>query len=125
MSDTPETLTPAQESFVSALLCLTTIADAAAAAKVSERTAYRWLKLPAIQAELSKARDHAFTQGLNKLQSGIDLAISTLQRNMISDEPQSTQVRAAQIWLDQALKAHEMTDIKAQLAELQALVKER
>lgn len=126
-NNTPgEELTAKQSALIVALLSEPTIAEAAQVAGISRDTAHRWLRLAAVQSALKKAREQVFTHGLNELQAGMNQAIATLKRNMTDTEVQpAIQVRAAQIWLDMALKSHEMTDIKEQLAELQTLIKEK
>src|SRR5438067_2162002 len=129
MSDNDQTteetaLTPKQELLITALLTPLSIVTAAKAAGIAEKTARRWLKLPHFQAAYQAAQKSLFNQALTGLMQKVDKAIETLDRNMDSKEtPASTQVRAAQIMLEQAINVHKMSELEAKYAELEQLVK--
>ena len=119
--------TPGQEALIAALLAGQKIEAAAKTANISERTAYRWQKSPAFQAALKTAQHTLFNEKLNILKAGVGVALFTLQRNM-SDKgnaPASTQVRAAQIWLEQAIALHKMTELEQRLVEIETRMKEQ
>lgn len=124
-SEDENELTYQQGELVTALLTYPTMKEAAEHIGISERTVSRWLKLPHVMDAYKEAKDNAFGNALSELQSGMHQAIATLKRVMTNAEaPDSVQVRAAQIWLEMGIKAHEVTNIKQELAELQALMKE-
>lgn len=107
------------------MLSLPSIVAAAQAAGVNDKTARRWLKLPHFQAAYKAAQKALFDEALSALLSGVDTAINTLKRNMTSEDvPPSTQVRAAQIWLEQAISLHKMSDLEQKIAELELFMKE-
>src|SRR6202035_3915607 len=99
-----EILTPKQEQLIAVLVSGVNIATAARTIGISDKTARRWLKLPHFLAGYKAAQQSIFDDRLAALREGVDTAINTLKRNMTSEEtPASVQVRAAQIWLEQAI----------------------
>lgn len=117
------TLSAKQVQFLSALLSSANTRDAARKVGISDRTAWRWLKDALFQAELARAKQEAFDESLDLLKSGVRAAIATLARNMKEDQPPGVQVRAAQIWLEQAVQLHKMSEIEAHFAELERALK--
>lgn len=120
-----EQLTTKQESLIALLLAGITITAAAKQLKVNESTARRWLKLPHVHQAYKDQQQTLFDDKLSELRSGVGTAISTLKRNMTSeDTTASVQVRAAQIWLEQALELHKMSELEQKIAELEQYVKQ-
>src|SRR6266700_2902106 len=112
-SSANEQLTPKQEQLIAILLSGVNIVAAAANIGIAEKTAHRWLKLPAFKHAYRTAQHDLFRDSLQALQSKIDKAIDTLDRHMDADEtPASSQIRAAQIVLDQALAIDKMSELE-------------
>lgn len=119
-------LTPKQGKLIEALLTPLSITAAARAAGIGEATARRWLKLPHFQAAYQAAQKQLFNQALTGLMQKVDRAIETLDRNMTGEDvPASTQVRAAQIVLEQAIAVHKMGELEEKYRELEQLVKQQ
>ena len=118
-------LSPKQNTLISALLAGHTITVAAAAAGVNQKTAHAWLKLPHVQSAYQVAQKELFDEALAGLRLKVQKAIDTLDRNMSSDEvPASSQIRAAQIVIEQAIAVHKMSELEAKVAELERAVKD-
>ncbi len=119
-------LTYKQRALLLALTEGCTVEQAAKIAHCSERSAYRWVKLPAFQEALAQAQQEAFRKRIQQLRAGVGLALSTLEKHMYSPEtPAALQIRAAQIWLDTAFGASALLAVEERLRELEALVKEQ
>lgn len=117
-------LTPKQELFLGSLLAGNTILTSAKVAGVTEKTAYKWLKLPHFKSAQKAAQKQLFDQALTGLMLKVDKAIETLDRHMSGeDTPASTQVRSAQIVLEQAINIGKMSELEAKYAELEQLLK--
>ena len=122
-------LTPKQEQFIAALVAGNSIVVAAAAVGIGEKTAHRWLKQPLFQGVYKAAKQWAFDEALSELRDNVNLAIATLKRNMTNDEEvpstqvRAIQVRAATVWLAQAVQVHKMEELEARLQELEAALK--
>ena len=67
-----------QEDAIAALLSQRSVADAARAAGIGERTLVRWMKLPEFDAEYREARRAAFGQSVGRLQQAASAAVTTL-----------------------------------------------
>src|SRR5262245_59701502 len=94
-------LTAAQEKLVAALLETPTIASAAAAAGVSSRQAFRWLKEPAFGVALREARREALCQATGRLQATAGIAVAVLLHVAMSKTASpSARVTAAKALLD-------------------------
>lgn len=123
---TEKKLTAKQQDFIAALLSQPSIIAAARSIDLPEATAHRWLKLEHFQEAYHNAKQERFTTALEMLQAGVAVAIKTLHRNMTSEEaPPAVQIRAAQIWLEQALRIHEMSELEKKIADLEEIVMER
>lgn len=115
-----------QEDFIAALLSQPSIAAAARSINLPDKTARRWLKLEHFQKAYHAAKQDKFTSALEILQSGVSVSIKALHKHMTSDEtPPAVQVRAAQIWLDQAISLHKMSELEQKIADLEEIVQER
>jgi hypothetical protein len=121
----PEDLTPKQDQLIELLLAGVNVSAAARQLKIGDKTARRWLKLPHFQAAYKTAQRALFDQALTGLMNKVDKAIGTLDRNMDADinTPASTQVRAAQIVLEQAINVHKVSELETRLAELEERLK--
>ena len=71
-------LTVKQEGAIVALLNEQSVARAATAARVGERTLYRWLREPAFSRAYRQARRDAFGQAIALTQRYAPLAVNTL-----------------------------------------------
>jgi hypothetical protein len=119
-------LTPKQEELIIALLSSPTLTLAAQQVHVPLRTAQRWQKLPHFQASYRAAQQEKFTESLSLLQTGVSTAIKTLYTSMTSDTtPPAVQVRAAQIWLEQAIRMHTIDDLMQRVVELENIIQDR
>ena len=94
-----------QEEAIAALLQCRTVAEAAAAAHLSEATLRRWLQQPAFAAAYKAARREALDQALVLVRETAGDAVATLRCNLGASAPEAVQVRAALGLLDLALKA--------------------
>ena len=120
MSGNVAQLTPNQEEAILALLSNPTVEHAARAAKITPRTLYRYLKDPEFNAAYRQARWTAFGQCTARLQQASSAAVSALLKALVDPTtPAAVKVRAADSVLDHAVKALEIEDIAARLAELE------
>lgn len=89
------------------------------AVKIGDKTARRWLKLDHFQSAFKSAQRQLFDQALTGLMQKVDKAIETLDRNMDGEEvPPSTQVRAAQIVLEQSIGIYKVGELEQEIEEL-------
>lgn len=94
--DEPTGLTQAQEQAITALLTEPTIARAAQAVGVSERTLHRWLARPDFRAHYLKARRNVFDQAVALTHKYAPLAVNTLARTLSDPSaPWATRTAAA------------------------------
>lgn len=111
-----------QQQLIAALIAGNHIVVAAKAVGIAEKTAHTWLKKPHVQEAYRAARQAVFDESLDELRDGVSLAIAALKRNLTAIEP-AVQVRAAHIWLTQAIQVHKMEQLEARLQELEEMVK--
>lgn len=114
------TLTAKQERFIAAYLAENSILAASQKCGINKTTAHRWMKQPAFKAALAAAQHALFEEKLGILRAGIGTALSTLARNMADKKeiPPAVQVRAATVWLEQAITVHKLEDVLSGLADL-------
>jgi hypothetical protein len=113
-----------QQQFIAALIAGNPIVVAAKVVGIAEKTAYNWFKLPHFQEAYRSAKQIAFDHALDELRDGVNLAVSTLKRNMGETVDPAVQVRAAKIWLDSSLAIHQNNDLEQKHAEILEKLKE-
>ena len=122
---TAGTISSKQERAIIALLNEPTIAKAATACGVSERTLYGWMNQPAFVTAYHKARRQAFGKAIALLQQYGALAAQTLAKVMIDPaSPASAKVSAANIVLNQGRNGIELEDVVQRMEALEKGVKE-
>jgi hypothetical protein len=119
-------LTPQQERAVIALLAEPTVAKAAAASGVPERTLYRWMSDDkAFGDAYRKARREAFGQAVGLAQRLAPMAITTLAKVMSdAGSSHSARVSAATNLLRFGREAIELEDIAARVEALERAAQE-
>ena len=119
-------LTPKQDKFISALLAGNSIVVAAKVAGIGEKAAHAWLKLPHVQSAYKDAKHTLFDESLSSLMSGIDTAITGI-KGIAKDEetPANVRLRAYQIWLEQAISLHKMSELEQKVEMLEQLLKDK
>ncbi len=126
MAHLPEKLSAKQHAAIDALLVSATVQTAAQASGVSRRQLYRWLDDPDFAAAYRRARWSATQQSIARLQQVSSAAVTVLI-SIAADKhmPPSSRVAAASKLLDLALRAVELEELEARLANLEALTKEK
>jgi len=111
-------LTRNQEKAVAALLAHPSIAAAARAVGVSEKTLDNWLKLPRFRKAFDAVRRQALTDALGDLQRVVGEAVETLKRNLTCGLA-SVEVKAAGQVLTQVVRCTEFLEIKERVEALE------
>jgi hypothetical protein len=118
--DAPSGLTPKQDQAIIALLNEPTIAKAATALGVSERTLHRWLEDETFHRAFRKARREAFAQAIAVTQRYAPMAVHTLAKVMTDTSVQaSARVSAATNLLRFGREALELDDLAGRLEALE------
>jgi hypothetical protein len=114
-------LRPRELRAIRALLTEPTIEKAAKAAKVGQRTLYRWLRREDFRDAFDAARRDALAQSMATLQGVTADAVHAL-REVLTDANArpADRVSAARAVLDFALRGSEMLDLEPRLAALEA-----
>lgn len=119
-------LSPRQELAISALLHEPTIARAAAAANVGERTLHKWLTQERFAEAYRRARRSVFEQAVSLTQRYASLAVQTLAKVMTDhSSPWNAKVAAATSMLRFAREAIELEDLAARLEAVERRVAEQ
>ena len=119
-----DTLTPKQRAFARALLTERDVRSAALAAGIGERTAFRWLKLEALQREIADVESAALaeaTRGLLRLAAD---AVNTLGDAMSTDAATGARILAADIVLARLLQLRELVQIEARVTALETALRQ-
>jgi hypothetical protein len=117
---TNTTLTAKQYNAIAALLSEPSVRKAAEVARVSERTMYNWLKLPAFAAEYRTARREAVSQAIARTQQYSSAMVGVLLSIAgDSKKPAAARIAAASKALDIAIKSVELEDLAVRLDALE------
>jgi hypothetical protein len=102
-----------------------TITKQAAAAKlgIAYSTLKGWLRQPAYQEAEREARKEIWAQVGMQLVAGLSESVETLRRNQSCEEP-GTEVRAADLFIENARKTWELLDIAQEVETLKQQVAE-
>lgn len=114
-----DTLTRNQKKAIPALLQAKTIAEAAAAAGLGERTLYRYLRDDTFRAALARAESDAINTAARRLVAGSAEALDTLHALMTSAERENVRRLAASHWLDSVLRWAELVQLEQRLSALE------
>jgi len=113
-------LTARHDRLILAMLERPTLAEAAQAAGVSEKTARRWRTMPAFQAAYRKARGEAFSQAVGRLAAMCGQAAAVLGDVMAdNDAPHHARVSAAVAVLRYARDGVELDDLAQRIEQLE------
>jgi hypothetical protein len=113
-------LTPRQEQAIIALLREPTLAQAAKASEVSERTLHRWLANLTFREAYRKARREVYSQALALVHKYSPLAVNTLARTLNDPMAQaSVKVAAAVAILKLGRDAIELDDLQERVTLLE------
>lgn len=118
--NTPQQLTPKQYTAIGALLSESTVAKAAAQAKVGERTLYRWLDDPTFADAYRKARYAAVHQAISRLEHASSRAVTVL--TSIMDDtgvPARDRLAAARTVIEFSFKATDIEDFEERLQAME------
>jgi phage terminase small subunit len=113
-------LSPRQRRFIAAMMTLRTVAEAAQAVGVSERTGYKYLSDPQVRRALSQALDNVLSQVTHRVVSNMSGALDTLEAiHTDEDAPTGARVSAARAILDSGPRLREFSELCERIAELE------
>jgi len=108
----------AEDSLLAALAAGNTVEDAAKAAGLSPRTAYRRLADPQFARRLAQARDELISSALGELVDCASEAVATL-RALLGASDERVRLGAGKAILDQLLRLRETLTLSQRLAALE------
>jgi phage terminase small subunit len=112
-------LTRKQETFLLAYLTQPTLIKACEVAGITDDTGRRWLRLPHVKEALTNLRKEVLDTALDGLVRNIDKAVLTLARHLDAEEtPAGSQIRAAQIMLEQSIEHAKASELEQKIADL-------
>lgn len=112
-------LTRKQETFLLAYLTQPTLVKACEVAGITDDTGRRWLRLPHVKEALAGMRKEVLDAALDGLVRHVDKAIGTLARHLDCEEtPAGSQIRAAQIMLEQSIEHGKVSDLEQKITDL-------
>jgi hypothetical protein len=126
MAGTIDPLTPKQQTAISCLLAQSSVAQAAQAAGVGERTLHRWLADAAFASAYQAARHEAVSHAIARVQQASSHAVTVLML-LMADKQVAPGIRlnAAKAVIEYSLRAVELEQIEARLSSLEAVMQER
>jgi transposase-like protein len=111
------------EQAIAALLSHRSVEEAARTVGIGTNTLLRWMKKPEFKAACREARRTVFSHTIGRLQDAAGAAATTVLKIMLeSNVPAATQLRAAEIVLDQAAEAGEREGLEDRVAKLERMV---
>ncbi len=120
------TLSPTQRRAISALLTERNTRDAARAAKVAERTLWRWLADPMFRAELTRQEGEVIDQATRSLLAMQGQALEVFDQVLTSaTATDANRLRAAEGVLDYLLKLRELATLEERVRKLEEAQNEK
>lgn len=117
-------LTRKQEQAIVALLEHGTVQAAAEACGLTRGTLWRYLQDEAFSTAYRAARREVVGGAINRLQSLMNRAVETLERNLDCKDA-SVEVRAAHLVLEHALKGGELAEMQQRLEQIEKMLEEQ
>jgi hypothetical protein len=115
-----DTLSGKQSQALAALLSAPSVVEAAARARVSPNTLFRWLREDGFQAAYRSARREAMSHAISQLQRAASKAVVALEKVMeADDEPANARVSAASKCLELAMRGLELEDLESRISALE------
>ncbi len=112
------------EPVLAALLQHSTVAAAAKASRISERSIFRWLQRDDFQQRYRAAQRAVVDGAIGELQSATVEAVQTLRRNLTCGNAFAENT-AAQTILAQSLKAIEVQELQQRVEALEKLLEQQ
>ncbi len=112
------------ERVLAALLQHSTVAAAAKASRISERSIFRWLQRDDFQQRYRAAQRAVVDGAIGELQSATVEAVQTLRRNLTCGNAFAENT-AAQTILAQSLKAIEVQELQQRVEALEKLLEQQ
>jgi hypothetical protein len=106
-----------RERLVAAMLGSRTVASAAKAARIGERTAFRILNEPGVREEIERRRAVAFEEGGALLKALFGEAVETLARLSRESKDDEIRCRAARAIVELGLRAEQVIVMQRRLDE--------
>jgi len=114
-------LTPRQRRFCAALLTAPSIEAAAEAAGIARRTAFNYLKLAHVKAEVRRLSDDTMKQAARRAVAAMGAALATLEEiHADAEAPAGARVSAARAILENAARLSGDIDVIERLEALEA-----
>lgn len=110
-----------KEKALIALLETASIVEASAVCGLSQETLYRYLRDKDFLKDYRDARRATVESAITQIQNATSEAVETLKKNLHCENPAS-EIRAAQIILDNAIKGVELIDVIERLEILENAV---
>jgi methylaspartate ammonia-lyase len=118
-------LSARQQRLAAALAAGKDVRSAAKAARISERTAYRYLNDPAVRAALSQALDDALSMATRRVVAAMTEALTTLEAvHADTKQPASARVSAARAILAAGPRLREAVDLAERVQRLEEQLSE-
>ena len=115
-----DTLSRNQRRFVRALMMARNVREAAGTARISEATAWRWLRLEAVQRALQELQDAMLGEATRHAAGLLSEALDTLADIMRHESnPPSSRVAAARAILECGLRYAELVALAERVARLE------
>ena len=117
-------LAPRQMALLAALVGNPDVQAATKATGVGRTTAYRWLREPAFQAELTRQRDAVLSEALASVKTHATRAVAELAALLTVPDERLRRLVCNDI-LAHAMKVRELEDIERRLDALEKALKEK
>jgi hypothetical protein len=111
-----------REAAIAALLSCRTIKQAAAKAKVGERTLRGWLAEEEFRREYQAARQQTLDKAVSSLHGALGQAVRTLKRRLTGGKA-ADEIRAALGIIDRAMQGAELLDLAGKVKELETILR--
>lgn len=112
------------ERVLAALLAHATVAEAAKASGVSERSIFRWLQREDFHARYASAKRAVVDEAVSDLKAATSAAVATLRRNLTCGNAFAENT-AAQAILTQVFKAIEQEELQERIARLEKALEQK
>jgi hypothetical protein len=126
MARAEEKLKGKQAAALTALLSQPTVADAAKAAKIGERTLWRYLSEETFAEAYREAKRELVGHTIMRLQANASAAAKVLMDVASNTEqPASARVAAARVIIDHALNGAKLNDLQSEMDEIKRMLATR
>lgn len=124
-NENKENLTDKQLKAIPHLIDAKTYTEGCKKARITPKTFYQWLKVPAFKEEMKRKRDVVIEDAIDSLKGSMTEAVTALRTLLNTTNNDSLKRYVAKDIIDYVIKTKELEELEQRISRLEEAIKER